>query len=159
MINDKKEETLEWTDDLKQGDITLDKQVQEYIKNANLFFDAINDNNAEEFVDKILNSLSEYARTHFASQENMMKDIDYPAMEEHIEEHKDFIRNTSKIFKMRLYLKRPKVDDDEYDERGIDGVIRDTADFIREWFKAHIQVTDKRLADYYILEYKESLKG
>ena len=158
MMN-KIEETLEWTDDLTQGDVNLDKQVQEYIKSANMFFDAINDNNAEEYIDKILNELTEYARTHFASQENMMKDIDYPAIDEHQQEHKDFVRNVSKLLKMRLFLKRPKVDDDEYDERGIAGVIRDTADFIREWFKAHIQVTDKRLADYYILEYKESLKG
>lgn len=44
---------------------------------------------------------------------------------------------------------------DEYDERGVDGVLTDIADFITDWYHNHMLGADKRLSDYYNYEYKE----
>lgn len=67
---------------------------------------------------------------------------------------KKFNLGVAKLLKKRLLLKRTNVPADEYDERGVEGVLTDIADFITDWYHSHLLSADKRLSDYYNYEYK-----
>lgn len=157
MLN-RKDEILEWIDDLALGDYSIDNHTKEFLRKSNEFIDAKNVGNGEERIDGYLNYLTEYAQKHFEAQEEMMKRINYPSIDDHISEHRMFVRSVAKLLKKRLLLRRESVPSDEYDERGIDGVINDTADLIRDWYHSHLLGTDKRLYGYYNYEYNEDDK-
>lgn len=154
MIN-RRDEILEWIDDLALGDYTIDNHTKEFLRKSNEFIDAKNSDNGEERIDSYLNYLTEYAQKHFEAQESMMARIKYPSMQEHVNEHRQFVRSVARLLKKRLLLKRDNVPADEYDERGMDGVLTDTADLIRDWYHGHLLGTDKRLYSYYNYEYHE----
>lgn len=145
---------LEWVDDLKIGDYALDNHTKEFLRFANIFIDAKNVGNGEEQLDNILNNLTEYSHKHFPAQEDLMERINYPSLDEHKTDHKKFNLGVAKLLKKRLLLKRTNVPADEYDERGVEGVLTDIADFITDWYHSHLLGADKRLSDYYNYEYK-----
>ncbi len=145
---------LEWVDDLKMGDYALDNHTKEFLRFANIFIDAKNVGNGEEQLDNVLNHLTEYSHKHFPSQEDLMERIHYPSYDEHKADHKKFNLGVAKLLKKRLLLKRTNVPADEYDERGVEGVLTDIADFITDWYHSHLLSADKRLSDYYNYEYK-----
>ena len=116
---------LEWVDDLKLGDYALDNHTKEFLRFANILIDARNVGNGEEQLDNILNNLTEYSHKHFPSQEDLMERIHYPSFEEHKADHKKFNLGVAKLLKKRLLLKRTNVPADEYDERGVEGVLTD----------------------------------
>ncbi|MDE7168912.1 MAG: hemerythrin family protein [Mucispirillum sp.] len=148
-----KAEMLEWVNELNMGDYALDTHTKEFLRKTNEFLDARNVGNGEERIDSFLNYLTEYAQKNFAAQDELMQRIDYPSLLDHQEAHKEFIRNVAKLYKKRILLKRVNVPKDEYDERGIDGVLTDTSDFVRDWYHSHLLYMDKRLSDYYNHEY------
>ena len=139
---------LEWVDDLRLGDYSLDNHTKEFLRFANV-------GNGEEQLDNVLNHLTEYSHKHFPPQEDLMERIKYPSLDEHKTDHKKFNLGVAKLLKKRLLLKRANVPADEYDERGVDGVLTDIADFITDWYHSHMLGADKRLSDYYNYEYKE----
>lgn len=146
---------LEWINELSSGDVALDAHIKEFLRNSNDFIDGKDSDFRMEKLDKILGQLIDYSRKHFPAQEEMMRRIEYPSAQEHASEHKEFVRKISKLYKQLLLQKdanAPK--DEDYDERGIDGVINDTYDFIIDWHDNHMLTSDKRLADYYNYEYK-----
>lgn len=146
---------LEWSDDLQLGDYALDGHTKEFLRFANMFIDAKNVCTAEGHIDNILNNLTEYSHKHFPLQEDFMTNINYPSADEHKAEHRSFNLGVAKLLKRRILLKMPNIAEDEYDERGIDGVLSDTADFIIDWYHRHLLGTDKRLYDYYNYEYEK----
>ncbi len=146
-------DVLEWVDDLEIDD-TLSAHAKEFLNTANTFIHVNNAGRGEEEIDNTLNGLSEYSRKNFPAQEELMESIDYPRFDEHKAEHRKFNLEVAKLLKRRLLVKRSDVPLDEYDERGIDGILNDLADFINDWYHMHLLGSDKRFADYYNLEYK-----
>ena len=147
-------EQFECVVDVKIGDYSLDSHTKEFLHFANVFIDAKNVGNAEEQLDNTLNRLTDYSHKNFPTQEDLMERIHYPSLDEHKAEHKKFNIGVAKLLKKRLLLKRTNVPADEYDERGVDGVLTDLADFITDWYHSHLLGADKRLSDYYNYEYK-----
>lgn len=146
---------LEWINELASGDVSIDAHIKEFLRNANDYIEAKDSDYRVEKLDKTLGYLIDYSRKHFSAQEEMMRRINYPSVREHIAEHKDFVKQISKLYKQLLVQKNPNSPKDEdYDERGIEGVISDTYDFIINWHDNHMLAGDKRLADYYNYEFK-----
>ena len=146
---------FEWLPVLASGDSVIDAQTKEFLTKVNDFIDTLDSDYRFESLDKVLAFLLDYSRKHFSVQEEMMKRINYPALNEHTTEHKIFLRRISKLYKQLLIQKNPHAPKDEdYDDRGLDGVISDTYDTIISWHDNHMSGTDKRLADFYMYEYK-----
>jgi hemerythrin len=82
----------------------------------------------------ILNALTEYAMTHFAVEESVMRMLHYPQTEAHIAEHRRF-SDALDVFRHRL-LK---------EGRGIDLVA-----FIQSWLVEHIDRVDRAYVEYFI---------
>lgn len=146
--------TLEWEDFMSIGEYSLDSHAKEFLRISNMFIDARNSGNAEDHIDAILNGLIEYSHKHFPIQEDLMTRIHFPSLVEHKAEHKRFNLECAKLLKKRLLLKRKDVPADEFDERGVYGLITDITDFITDWYHRHLLDADKRFADFYKLEYR-----
>lgn len=146
---------FEWSKELSSGDVALDTHISEFLRKANEFSDRKDGIDRVEVIDKMLSYLLDYSRQHFPAQEEMMGKIEYPSKSEHAAEHKDFVRKISKFYKQLLLQKNPNAPkDSDYDDRGIDGVISDTYDFIINWHDNHMLAADKRLVNYFNFEYK-----
>lgn len=79
-----------------------------------------------------LAQLSHYAREHFADEEQLMREHDYPGIEPHIDEHRDFARRLLEI--RRDYL-----------DRDISG---DLIAMLRAWLREHVARTDMDYVPY-----------
>lgn len=145
----KEKRSLEWLDELESGNAALDRHTKELLHQANIFIDMMSSMYREEQLDKMLGVLTDYSRNHFPAQEEMMKDTRYPAMADHIAEHRRFIHTVSKLYREKLNQKKNLArDDEDFDARGVDGVINDTYDFIIDWYDNHMLSADKRFLDY-----------
>ena len=154
MNNNNTVRPLEWEEFMAIGEYTLDSHTKEFLRMSNTFIDARNSGTAEEPMDSILNTLTEYSHKHFPAQEELMARINFPSLDEHKAEHKKFNIECAKLLKKRLLLKRTDVPADEFDERGVYGLITDITDFITDWYHRHLLDADKRFADFYKLEYR-----
>ena len=96
---------LEWVDDLRLGDYSLDNHTKEFLRFANVFIDAKNVGNGEEQLDNVLNHLTEYSHKHFPPQEDLMERIKYPSLDEHKTDHKKFNLGVAKLLKKDYCLK------------------------------------------------------
>lgn len=149
----KNKRALEWAKELESGDSALDNHTKELLRQANIFIDMMESIYKEEQLLKMLSVLTEYSRNHFSSQEDMMKRTRYPGIDDHKAHHRKFIHSVSKLYRIMLNQKKNlSPDDEDYDGRGVDGIIRDTYDFIMDWYDNHMLSADKRFYDYLLYE-------
>ncbi len=140
---------LEWTDWLQSGDYAIDAQTKNYLRQSNDFIDSMDYASAIDKLDALLSFLTDYSREHFTLQSKMMTDTNYPSKSAHEQDHANFIRNLSKLYKMLMNCKK-NIDpsDSDYDPRGYEGVIADTYNFIYMWYEDHMLVSDKKFYEY-----------
>ena len=89
-------------------------------------------NNPKEIL-AILDQMTEYAYEHFETEENYMKEFNYPGYESHREEHINLANTTA-----------------DYTNRVIGGeyqIIDEILEYLMQWVDNHIQVTDKKYID------------
>lgn len=80
---------------------------------------------------EILDSLTAYTVAHFGSEEEWMRQFDYPRREQHVQEHKMFV--------LRLAEFRQNCQD------GTGHLTLDIISFLRVWLLTHISSTDLEL--------------
>ena len=107
--------------------IWQDKQHQMLLK-------LIDEINAKEIDASIFRRLSEYAELHFTMEEEYMRQLNYPLIEEHIVAHDKF----------RVELKCMMDERHSYD----DHFRLALSEFLSEWLKGHIFGIDKQLEDF-----------
>lgn len=120
-----------WSEELATGVATLDEQHQDlFLCLADLEQAAGEGNMLSTF--HAMAQLNLYAREHFAEEERLMRAHDYPEIELHIEEHRDF---SQRLAAMRR------------DCLGHD-VSRELIGLLRSWLKFHVATTDMDYVPY-----------
>ncbi len=89
-------------------------------------------------VDKILSDLAEYTVFHFAYEEDLFKQYDYPDYENHKKIHETLI---AKVVGFQNDFNTGKAT-----------VTMDLMDFLTSWLKDHILKTDKAYAPFLIAQ-------
>jgi len=79
---------LEWQDSYSVGVSDLDDDHKRLIDIINRVARAERDN---EPVDWVLEELEDYARVHFAREEERMQAAGYPGFDAHVEKHREFV--------------------------------------------------------------------
>ena len=79
--------------------------------------------------------LFDYTRTHFASEEALMKEAAYPALAAHAELHQSLLARV-RDFEIRIEF------DENFDPAEL-------ATFLYKWLANHILVEDRAFGDYY----------
>jgi len=103
-------------------------------KQHQVLFEIIEQIKANETDISIFRRLCDYAENHFTVEEEYMKELDYPLIDEHIQEHNRF---------------RAELDDminacQDYDE----SFRKALAEFLSNWLTSHIFGIDKTLEDF-----------
>ena len=88
---------LEWTTSLAVGVSEIDAQHRTLFERAAELEAAVRAREPGGRVGSIFECLDEYARAHFASEERLMREVDYPEMERHVHEHLEFRRRLASL--------------------------------------------------------------
>ena len=123
-----------WDDTCKTGIDEIDKDHQAMVKLINDLYEAMQDGSGGALLLPIFSALKRYTETHFVKEEAFMAECGAPGQEQHLQEHQTMIR---------------KLADLEHRHReGEAAISLQTLTLLRDWFKNHICLTDKEMADY-----------
>ncbi len=127
---------IEWDDKYSVGISKIDDEHKQFIDIVNKAIAIKEHYDNPEELREVLHSITMYAITHFATEENYMIEFNYPEYQYHKEEHHDFSRKVI-----------------QYCERVTDGdtqVANEILEYLKQWLVNHIQVTDKKYVDCFI---------
>ena len=126
---------IQWKDAYLVGDHLIDFDHQMLINVSNELFNEIENGTGHEVIEKTIHCLNDYIDRHFAHEEAMFLDTDYPDADEHIKTH----REIEKIFRgiETAYNKDPHSLDPG-----------DMLNFINRWLVRHILKVDREYIPY-----------
>ena len=125
---------VRWSDRLSTGIRVFDEQHKKLVAILNDMHEALKSGKGREALADILRRLENYARTHFTSEEVIMRKYEFPGYLEHKREHEQFIAKV-KEFRRRY-------------EAGDLTLSFDVLKFLKDWLINHIMGTDKKYGPY-----------
>ena len=87
---------LQWTSTLSVGVPELDAQHQELFRRIDRLLTAVLHQDRSE-AERLLTWLKGYVRDHFAAEERLMVEVEYPDAERHVQEHREFARRLAQV--------------------------------------------------------------
>ena len=126
---------LVWTDDLKTGIESFDQDHKKLLALINNVRASVLCDTGEEFERQTLQELLEYTRSHFAREEQLMLEHDYPDYEGHKAQHDQMAYDVECLVKV-------------YETKG-SKILPDLADYLTRWLKQHINGTDKKYMEFF----------
>ena len=124
---------IEWEDKYSVGISIIDEEHKKLIGILNKAIFAKGHNDNPEELREVLREMTNYALTHFKTEETYMEEFNYPEYQGHKEEHKEFYTE------MFSYL--GKVIEDDYQ------IANEIIEYLKWWLVNHIQGTDKKYID------------
>jgi hemerythrin-like metal-binding protein len=127
---DQTRKKLEWEDAYSVGVLEIDQQHKQMFAIINELIDAIGTDVKKERLVEIINSLVEYKKNHFATEEKYFKEFNFEGAAEHISAHKKFEEDLLKI-----------------QEECKDDVVMlafELIDFIEDWLISHLMTMDQK---------------
>lgn len=128
-------ELFEWSDEYNVGVSDIDEQHIELVALINQLHRAIRERKASRQVRRTLDELVEYTRTHFAIEERLMRESDYPEYEDHRSYHEALIDQIRAL--------QEKLDS------GKASITFELLHFLRIWLVRHICEVDKHFGAYF----------
>ena len=125
---------FEWSEIYSVGNKTIDKQHQKLFDIANRFYQAHNDGHGQEVLGSIFTELLEYTQYHFADEERLMKEADFPDFYKHKANHEKLIEVVTNLKK-------------NFDDKQ-EGVEERITDFLKMWLNGHILGMDRNYKTY-----------
>ncbi len=126
---------VQWIDDKYSVKIQkIDGQHQVLIGIINEVFEAKTNGMSKKVIADILERMSDYTKTHFKDEEELMDEYQYPELDRHRSAHQFFVA---------------KVGDFNRDfSLNEDSLTEEMLDFLKNWLVKHIMETDKRYAPF-----------
>lgn len=126
---------FDWKDDYSVGITKIDEQHKKLVGFLNELYDAMKAGKGKDTLDKVLVGLVEYTKTHFATEESLMRLHKYPDYDAHKEKHD----------KLTAYVLDLKT---KFDAGQISNPIQIT-NFLKDWLGKHILGTDKMYGPFF----------
>jgi hemerythrin len=120
---------FEWKNDYSVGIAKIDDQHKALVGFLNELYDAMKAGKGKDALDTVMINLVEYTKTHFTTEESLMKLYKYPDYEAHKQKH-------DKMAGRVLELKQ------QFDSGQLSNPLQITT-FLKEWLSKHIMGTDK----------------
>lgn len=128
--------SIEWNNSLATGNNDIDSQHKELFNRFDKLLTACNQRKGKEEVSSVLMFLGDYVRSHFAMEEQLQRNHNYPHYADHKEQHEGFIRDLQKL-------------EDQFKQEGVSlSLVIQTNQTMVNWLIKHINATDRALADY-----------
>jgi len=120
---------FEWTPDFSVSVQRFDNDHKKLISLVNTLNQAMTEGRGRAVVEATLNELTDYAKRHFAGEEEAMKRANYPGLEAHVAEHRALAEQVGK------YLA-------EWKKNASTSPV-DLLFFLRGWLEKHILHSDR----------------
>lgn len=121
-------EQITWTEEFSVGVARLDDQHKRLIAMVNRLLASPEARADSETISDLLGNMTSYAREHFQTEEELMRQHGYPQLEEQIAQHRAFRKKT--------------VDFCTATTIGVDAVPDTMLNYLREWLVQHILTCD-----------------
>ena len=121
--------TFCWTEALSVNIAILDQQHKQLFDTLNQLDQALRKGEGTAALDPVLDRLVEYALVHFAAEESLMEQHNFPGLFNHRAQHEEFRKRLAE------YLEAHKA--------GKPGVPVSLLFFMQGWMKEHFSRTDK----------------
>ncbi len=125
-----------WTNEYSVNVPELDKEHQFLFSALNDFYEGLKQGIPKANINKLIDSLLNYTQFHFSHEEEIMFESNYPGLENHKREHRQFIEKTlefSTKFKEGKLL-----------------ISLEVTGFIKDWIVNHILNEDQKYSSYVI---------
>ena len=119
-----------WTEKMSVGVEVLDADHKRMIDLLNDLHDGIVAGRGTERLERVLDGLVDYVRTHFEHEEELFTQTGYPGAAEHIQEHRTL---TNLVMDVQA----------RYNQGKFEALSLNTMDFLKDWLTNHIQGSDK----------------
>ncbi|MDP2877152.1 MAG: bacteriohemerythrin [Holophaga sp.] len=124
----------EFTDDLRVGHDEIDRQHLGLFEAINCLHDALRAGRSRQEQTDILAFLHTYTVEHFQTEEAVMRDSGYPALEAHQELHRTLVQQVNDL--------------EEKYALGTMTLSIMTMHFLKDWLTNHIQAEDQKFAAF-----------
>jgi hemerythrin len=124
---------IEWSDDLLVKIDAIDRDHKHLFALANKIF--ANTGKDMALVSSAIDILFSYTKEHFSREETAMRDFNYPAIQDHIFDHKELVAQLND-FNDQFIKSGPKAIDESF------------ATFLEHWLRDHILKFDQSFADF-----------
>lgn len=121
---------IQWNSSLSVNVDAMDQQHQKLVKLTNQLHDAMKVGKGKEAIESVLKDLVSYTKIHFAAEEKLMQEHEFPGLGEHKAKHQQLIAKVSDLCK-------------KYNG-GEMGLSINLCDFLQDWLKVHISQEDKQ---------------
>ena len=125
---------LQWDDKYSVKVEEIDKQHKGLIDQVNKLHNAMKSGHGSDVVVEIIDELIKYSDSHFVTEENYMKEANYPQLKDHRQEHIKFREEVEKI--------KAKA------EESTVGLSLKLLRFISEWLTNHFAGEDQKYVPY-----------
>lgn len=126
---------FEWKGEFSVSVPKFDDHHKKLINLINELHEAMLKGKQQGVIGKILNSLADYTKYHFAEEEKLMVAYKYPGLVEHRAQHDAFVD------KVRDCITKY--------ETGKLAISLEVMNFLRDWLKGHILQTDKKYTAFF----------
>jgi len=126
---------IDWTDELSVKIAEIDGEHKTLVAMINKLNDAMRQGKGKELLGEIVDGLTKYTATHFATEEKYFDKFGYPDAAKHKKQHADFVQKVSE-FKSGF-------------EQGKITLSIDVVSFLSNWLKTHILGTDKQYSEFF----------
>lgn len=127
----------QFDDSLITGNEMIDSQHKELIGRINNLLKCCNEPTGTLNAVSMLNYLADYTNYHFAEEEKLQEELEYPGMKEHKEKHIEFKKAIEDLHQML-----------EEEEGPSEAFVKAVESNIRDWFYSHITRYDRSVAEY-----------
>ncbi|WP_210396335.1 bacteriohemerythrin [Motiliproteus sediminis] len=123
-----------WRDEYAMGDAEVDAQHRKLFALLDQLYEAVCVGEGQDAVGGVLEELLAYTREHFHQEEVVMREIQYPGLEQHQREHEKLmaeVRHQLETFR-----------------RGERIVSIELLEFMNNWLGNHILKSDRLVSDF-----------
>jgi hemerythrin len=125
---------IQWNDELSVGIPSIDQQHRKLIAMINQLSDAMAQGKGRDMVQPVLKMLSDYAVSHFQTEEALFAKHEYPDRYAHANEHNRFANQVAAFQQQYIAGSAP--------------LSVELLDFLRRWLLSHIMGSDKKYAPH-----------
>lgn len=124
-----KSKAFEWKDEYSVEVEEIDNQHKQLVAIIGNLFEALTSGKVKQELGEIFDSLLDYAKLHFDTEEKYFKEFNYESAEDHIAEHNKF--------KEKMLDLRSKFQNDEIT------ISYDLIDYLEDWLIDHLMGMDR----------------
>ncbi|MBK7975276.1 MAG: hemerythrin family protein [Deltaproteobacteria bacterium] len=126
---------MEWTPKLSVGIGQFDGEHQKLVGMVNDLFDAVQAGRGKDRLGPILDGLIAYTKTHFAAEERLMQQHQYPTFAAHKAEHDALTKQVLDV-------------QQKFNGGATAALSMEVMSFLKNWLVKHILGTDKSYGPY-----------